>query len=171
MIVESECNEDLTSILHGTADARDLMILRVRLMPLQTQVVLDIAAEDAEVAEALGGIQGALLANGRVRVPGNEEHDPEPAIVETGMNITYVLSWLRQEENQYLSCPPEIAREFEPRLKALIGYTIGNGGLGYFSPAQPSRGHIDTLPPEAAVSKESGESGLTNQLATEQATF
>jgi len=27
-----------------------------------------------------------------------------------GMNIGYSLGWLRQEENQYLACPPEIAR-------------------------------------------------------------
>ena len=28
-----------------------------------------------------------------------------------GMNLTYSLAWLRQEENQYLSCPPEIAKD------------------------------------------------------------
>ena len=27
-----------------------------------------------------------------------------------GMNVGYSLGWLRQEENQYLACPPEIAR-------------------------------------------------------------
>ena len=26
-----------------------------------------------------------------------------------GINVGYTLSWLRQEENQYLACPPEIA--------------------------------------------------------------
>ena len=34
-----------------------------------------------------------------------------------GLNITYALGWLRQEENQYLSCPPEIARAFDPDLR------------------------------------------------------
>ncbi|MEO0994348.1 MAG: phytanoyl-CoA dioxygenase family protein, partial [Pseudomonadota bacterium] len=29
-----------------------------------------------------------------------------------GLNITYALGWLRQEENQYLSCPPHIAKDF-----------------------------------------------------------
>jgi ectoine hydroxylase-related dioxygenase (phytanoyl-CoA dioxygenase family) len=124
--------------------------------------------EPSESIPAEMPLGSMLVYTGSVLHGGGENRSTVPRI---GMNITYVLSWLRQEENQYLSCPPEIAREFEPRLKALIGYTIGNGGLGYFSPAQPSRGHIDTLPPEAAVSKESGESGWTNQLATEQATF
>ncbi len=27
-----------------------------------------------------------------------------------GVNVGYTLSWLRQEENQYLACPPEVAR-------------------------------------------------------------
>jgi hypothetical protein len=45
------------------------------------------------------------------------------------MNLTYCLNWLRQEENQYLSCPPEIAREFEPELQALMGYASGGYGL------------------------------------------
>ena len=85
-----------------------------------------------------------LVYTGSVLHGGGKNRSNLPRI---GMNITYVLSWLRQEENQYLSCPPEIAREFEPKLKALIGYSIGNGGLGYFSPVQPSLGRIDTLPP------------------------
>jgi cell wall-associated NlpC family hydrolase len=28
-----------------------------------------------------------------------------------GVNITYSVGWLRQEENQYLACPPEFARD------------------------------------------------------------
>lgn len=69
------------------------------------------------------------------------------------MNITYVLSWLRQEENQDLSCPPEVARDLPPDLQALLGYAIGNGSLGYFSPTAPPKGHIDTLPPEVALGR------------------
>ena len=42
-----------------------------------------------------------------------------------GLNITYALGWLRQEENQYLSCPPDIARTLDPELQELIGYSIG----------------------------------------------
>jgi ectoine hydroxylase-related dioxygenase (phytanoyl-CoA dioxygenase family) len=70
-----------------------------------------------------------------------------------GMNITYLLGWLRQEENQYLSCPPAVARTLDPELQALLGYSIGNGSLGYFSPTTPSAGHVDTLPPEVALGR------------------
>jgi len=51
-----------------------------------------------------------------------------------GMNLTYCLGWLRQEENQYLSCPPEIARTLEPELAALMGYANGGYGLGFYTP-------------------------------------
>jgi ectoine hydroxylase-related dioxygenase (phytanoyl-CoA dioxygenase family) len=57
-----------------------------------------------------------------------------------GMNLTYCLGWLRQEENQYLSCPPEIARTFEPELKALMGYGTGGYGLGFYTPPQQGVG-------------------------------
>ena len=32
------------------------------------------------------------------------------------INVGYTLSWLRQEENQYLACPPEVARELPEAL-------------------------------------------------------
>ena len=48
-----------------------------------------------------------------------------------GINITYNLSWLRQEENQYLSVPPEIARTLPIDLLKLIGYRRGAYALGY----------------------------------------
>ena len=47
------------------------------------------------------------------------------------MNITYSLAWLRQEENQFLSCPPEVARDLDPELADLLGYTMGNFALGF----------------------------------------
>ena len=31
--------------------------------------------------------------------------------VRYGLNITYAVGWLRQEENQYLSVPPDVARD------------------------------------------------------------
>lgn len=40
-----------------------------------------------------------------------------------GLINVYSLGWLRQESNQYLNHPPEIAAKFSPRLRALLGYT------------------------------------------------
>jgi len=48
-----------------------------------------------------------------------------------GVNITYNLSWLRQEENQYLAVPANIARTLPVELLKLIGYRRGAYSLGY----------------------------------------
>lgn len=50
-----------------------------------------------------------------------------------GMNIDYSLSFLAQEENQFLSCPPEVARNLSEEMRRLIGYTQGGGALNYFA--------------------------------------
>ena len=55
-----------------------------------------------------------------------------------GLNIDYSLGWLRQEDNQYLSCPPELAKDFDPKLQALLGYAVAGPSLGYFTPPLPA---------------------------------
>ena len=62
-----------------------------------------------------------------------------------------ILNWLRQEENQYLSCPPEIARTFEPELQALMGYASGGYGLGFYTPPSAPEEGSDVYPIEFAV--------------------
>ena len=47
------------------------------------------------------------------------------------INITYNVSFLRQEENQYLSVPREIAATFPEPLQRLMGYQMGAYALGY----------------------------------------
>jgi ectoine hydroxylase-related dioxygenase (phytanoyl-CoA dioxygenase family) len=49
-----------------------------------------------------------------------------------GVNVGYTLSWLRQEENQYLACPPEVARDLPVDLARLAGYRRGAYALGYY---------------------------------------
>ena len=51
--------------------------------------------------------------------------------VRCGLNITYAVSWLRQEENQYLAVPQEIARTLPEALLRLMGYARGAYALGY----------------------------------------
>jgi hypothetical protein len=65
-----------------------------------------------------------------------------------GLNITYCLGWLRQEENQYLACPPEVAKHFSPKLRALLGYAMGSYALGYFTPPLPPGEGPEVVPPE-----------------------
>ena len=45
--------------------------------------------------------------------------------VRRGQAINYSLGWLRQGENQYLACPPEIARTLPEELLKLMGYQVG----------------------------------------------
>lgn len=49
----------------------------------------------------------------------------------TGMRILYSAGWLRQEENQFLAVPLEIAKTLDPALLRLMGYQRGAYGLGY----------------------------------------
>ena len=50
-----------------------------------------------------------------------------------GVLLHYTLNWLRQEENQYLSCPPEAAKALSAELRALMAYTKGGYVLGICS--------------------------------------
>jgi ectoine hydroxylase-related dioxygenase (phytanoyl-CoA dioxygenase family) len=56
--------------------------------------------------------------------------------VRTGVNVDYALGWLRQEENQYLSVPPEIARTLPEPIQRLMGYGLGAYALGYIDDAR-----------------------------------
>jgi ectoine hydroxylase-related dioxygenase (phytanoyl-CoA dioxygenase family) len=53
------------------------------------------------------------------------------ADVRRGVNITYAVGWVRQEENQYLACPPEIALTLDDDLLKMMGYQEGAFALGY----------------------------------------
>lgn len=77
-----------------------------------------------------------------------------------GLNITYSLGWLRQEENQYLSCPPEIARTLDPELQRLIGYDFGSYALGYYSPPLPAGEGPELVSPQYALGVREGDSSL-----------
>lgn len=54
----------------------------------------------------------------------------------TGINLTYNVAWLRQEENQYLSVPAEVARTLDDDLLKLMGYSMGSYALGYVGDIQ-----------------------------------
>ena len=56
-----------------------------------------------------------------------------------GMNIDYSLSFLSQEENQFLACPPEVAKHLSTEMRRLIGYTQPAGALNYFADCLPPR--------------------------------
>jgi ectoine hydroxylase-related dioxygenase (phytanoyl-CoA dioxygenase family) len=51
--------------------------------------------------------------------------------VRVGINIDYVLGWLRQEENQYLTYTLDEVRAMPERIQRLLGYEPGAYALGY----------------------------------------
>ena len=53
------------------------------------------------------------------------------AATRLGLNITYNVAWLRQEENQYLSVPRQVAETLPTDLLRLMGYDRGAYALGY----------------------------------------
>ncbi|MEY3361025.1 MAG: hypothetical protein RL531_744 [Actinomycetota bacterium] len=69
--------------------------------------------------------------------------------VRTGINVDYTLGWLRQEENQYLSVPREIAAALPEPVQRLMGYDYGAYALGYVDDA---RDPITALDPDRATS-------------------
>jgi len=68
-----------------------------------------------------------------------------------GVLLDYTLGWLRQEENQYLSCPPEIAKDFDPAVQKLLGYSLGSYGFGYYSPPLAPGEGPEGVSPEYAL--------------------
>ncbi|MFM7270666.1 MAG: phytanoyl-CoA dioxygenase family protein [Actinomycetes bacterium] len=72
--------------------------------------------------------------------------------VRTGINVDYTLGWLRQEENQYLSVPRDLAAALPERVQRLMGYDYGAYALGYIDDARdpiavlrPERGGTSTF--------------------------
>ena len=66
--------------------------------------------------------------------------------VRIGLLYGYCLGWLRQEQNQYLAVPPDIARTLPEALQRLIGYAVHEPFLGWHDlqdPIELLRGYED----------------------------
>lgn len=49
----------------------------------------------------------------------------------TGVVSGYSVGWLRQEENQYLACPPDVAAQLPETVQQLVGYQTHSPMLGW----------------------------------------
>jgi ectoine hydroxylase-related dioxygenase (phytanoyl-CoA dioxygenase family) len=90
----------------------------------QDRMRIDTA--DTECAEMPAG--SVLLYTGSVYHGGGANSTDA---VRIAANITYCLGWLRQEENQYLACPQDVASTLPDDLLRLMGYAHGAYALGY----------------------------------------
>jgi ectoine hydroxylase-related dioxygenase (phytanoyl-CoA dioxygenase family) len=54
-----------------------------------------------------------------------------------GVAMNYCAGFIRQQENQQLGVPREVAREFSPRLKRLLGYGVYRSLIGHIDKRDP----------------------------------
>lgn len=87
---------------------------------------LKFEEKDTQPAEMAKG--SALFYTGSIYHGGGANRSDA---TRSGINITYSASWLRQEENQYLSVPLEVAKTLPVALLRLMGYSYGAYALGY----------------------------------------
>ncbi|MEY2455204.1 MAG: hypothetical protein QOK06_298 [Acidimicrobiaceae bacterium] len=60
-----------------------------------------------------------------------------------GIAMNYCAGYIRQQENQQLGIPRDVARRFTPRLRELIGYGIYNGLIGHIDKQDPAKVLLD----------------------------
>ena len=99
----------------------------------------DFTAENgATTIEGVGPVEmpagSALIYTGSVRHGGgaNTSDHPRLAII-----AGYLVSWIRQQENFTLTCPPEIARTTPPRMQELLGYRMFPPFVGHTDGRDP----------------------------------
>jgi ectoine hydroxylase-related dioxygenase (phytanoyl-CoA dioxygenase family) len=118
----------------------------------------DRQAQPSELTQATMPAGSVLVYSGSVFHGGGANRSAADRI---GLNLTYSLGWLRQEENQYLSCPPDIARSLPAELRELLGYRMADQALGYFTPPWPAGTGPECVSPAWAVGGEDAGSLLT----------
>ncbi len=117
-----------------------------RLMPGSQHLEnsFEYTVADTVPAEMTKG--SCLIYTGKVYHGGGENRSD---MTRMGLNITYDVGWLRQEENQYLSVPREIAKTLSDDMLRLIGYRIGSYALGYIDdvrdPIEAIRGRSGSM--------------------------
>lgn len=84
---------------------------------------------DVECVQAEMSRGSVLLYSGKIVHSGAANRSDR---VRRAININYCVGWVRQEENQFLSVPPEVARTLDDDLLKLIGYQEGAWAMGYF---------------------------------------
>lgn len=135
-----------------------------RVVPGSVSWPADRRALDEETVQATMPAGSVLLYSGSI-IHGGGQNCSE--LNRTGINITYCLGWLRTEENQYLSCPPDIARELDHDLQEMLGYTMGTYALGYYSDPEGVNDINDLRPPEFVLGRSPRKNGNMAALITD----
>ena len=106
----------------------------------------DRIPKENEIAYAEMKPGSVLLYTGTVLQGGGSNSSKND--IRTGVFLHYALNWLRQEENQYLSCPPDIAKDIPQEVRSLIGYSKGGYILGFYSDPKDKKAVYESVSPE-----------------------
>jgi ectoine hydroxylase-related dioxygenase (phytanoyl-CoA dioxygenase family) len=105
-----------------------------RVVPGSHRWAVERQPQTEEIAVAEMGAGSAVLYLGST-IHGGGPNTTE-SVWRRGMHLSYTVGWLRTEENQSLSVPPEVARTLPRRSQELLGYGVhdaiqtGGGYLG-----------------------------------------
>ncbi len=69
----------------------------------------------------------------------------------TGLAMNYCAGWVRQQENQQLGIPLEVARRFSPALRDLCGFGVYRGLIGHIDKHAPSEAVLGAGPGPPSV--------------------
>ncbi len=69
----------------------------------------------------------------------------------TGLAMNYCAGWVRQQENQQLGIPLEVARRFSPALRDLCGFGVYRGLIGHIDKHAPSQVLMGGAPGEPSL--------------------
>ena len=128
-----------------------------------THVLPGSSTPPDEVAITMPGGQAAirkgsvLFYDGKVLHGGGANTSDGDRI---GVNLTYSVGWVRQEENQFLAVPADVARTLDDELLKMLGYQQGAFALGYVG---------DQQDPLAFLRGEAGKARLIHEIEQKNA--
>ncbi|MGY2119318.1 phytanoyl-CoA dioxygenase family protein [Nocardia gipuzkoensis] len=126
-----------------------------RLIPGSNHVEDGRRFEETEIEPAEMTRGSVVIYTGSLYHGGGSNRTETP---RSGINITYSSAWLRQEENQYLSVPHEVARTLDNDFLRLIGYDRAGFGLGTWG---------DRADPLTFVKPDEGSTGIMSEAQDE----
>ena len=93
-----------------------------RLVPGSHRWPVERDALEEEFAEAVMPAGAAVVYLGSTLHGGGTNSTRETG--RRGLHLSYVVGWLRTEENNVLATPPHLARSLSDRAQALLGYAV-----------------------------------------------
>lgn len=84
-----------------------------------------------------------LVWHGSLWHGGGANRTAEPRV---GVAMNYCAGFIRQQENQQLGVPRDVAARFGPRLQTLLGYGVYHGLIGHINKRSPAE-ILDATPP------------------------